>query len=200
MKGDWQTRQTLLQRAKDPSDESAWLDFVSYYESFIRMIILKMNISASESDDITQDVLLSIWKNLKGFESDSNRAKFRTWLSTIVRNRVLNHIRDRQSHHNRMKNVKKEWVEEGKLISQSELEEVIEKDWKRHITKLALNNISKHFSGVAVNVFEMSLRGVENKQIAAELNLADSSVRTLKSRVQQSLVKEVAHLIQELEA
>ena len=37
-KMNWQTRQTLLQRAKDPNDAEAWEEFVSYYKTIIPQV------------------------------------------------------------------------------------------------------------------------------------------------------------------
>lgn len=39
MEENWNTHQTLIQRAQNPDDASAWDDFVKYYETFIKMVL-----------------------------------------------------------------------------------------------------------------------------------------------------------------
>ena len=92
MSDEWITRATLLQRAKDPDNQAAWEELVTYYKGFILIVVRHMNISENDCDDLVQEVLIKIWRNLSKFEIDSDRAKFRTWLSTIIRNTVLNYI------------------------------------------------------------------------------------------------------------
>lgn len=60
----WETRQTLLQRAKDPDDHGAWEQFADYYHGFIQMILHKMDLSVQDHEDLIQEVLIKLWKSL----------------------------------------------------------------------------------------------------------------------------------------
>ena len=193
MTDQWLTRKTLLQRAKDSSDPRAWGDFVAYYQGFISIILFRMNLNQSEHDDLKQEILLKIWKNLEKFEVDDQRAKFRTWLSTLIRNRALYHFR-KNSRQPTMNS-----LEQVELISQPELDEIIKKEWQRYLTGIAMRNIKKLFSGTAVRAFELSLLGKDATEISVELGIAKDSVRTLKNRVKLRLVKEIENLRIELE-
>ena len=87
MSNEWLTRHTLLQRAIDQNDETAWKEFVSYYQDFIVMVLSKMAVLPDYKDDLTQEILIKLWKNLESYNRE--RAQFRTWLSTIIRNTVF---------------------------------------------------------------------------------------------------------------
>jgi RNA polymerase sigma factor (sigma-70 family) len=193
MSDKWLTRKTLLQRAQDTDNEQAWDEFVSYYEGFISIILHKMNLSRVDHDDLKQEILLKIWKNLSHFELDEKRAKFRTWLSTLIRNRVLDHFRKKQRQPDM------DLLDETQLVSQPDLDAIIKKEWERHLTQVAMQNIKKLFSGSAIRAFELSLLGKDSEQICLELNIAKESVRTLKNRVKLRLVKEIQVLRSELE-
>lgn len=171
----------------------AWDEFVEYYGSFVRMVISKMQVASADAEDVSQDVLIAIWKNLSNFEPDQKRAKFRTWLSTIIRHQVFNSKKAQRRYQSKIDHLKSQ---DPQPISESELEAIIERDWKQNLTQKALKNCEQHFNGAAMEVFKRSLAGQDNKNIAKELNLAESSVRTLKGRVQQAMIKEVSHLIQ----
>jgi RNA polymerase sigma-70 factor (ECF subfamily) len=47
----------------------------------------------SEAEDITQEVFVKIWKNIKKFDPDQN---FKTWLFTIARNTTFDWLRKRK--------------------------------------------------------------------------------------------------------
>ena len=65
MSEEWKTRQSLLIRAKDPTDEEAWAEFVKYYEKFIFHLLHRLNINADDFNDLVQEVLIKLWKSLK---------------------------------------------------------------------------------------------------------------------------------------
>ena len=57
-KEQWKTRQTLIDRARDPNDGQAWDEFTDYYASFIRMVLMKLQVPRDDLEDLSQDVLL----------------------------------------------------------------------------------------------------------------------------------------------
>lgn len=195
MSDEWHTKQTLLQRAKNQDDQQAWKEFVEYYRSFILMITRKMNLAENEQQDLTQEVLLKLWQSLEGYSAE--KAKFRTWLAGVIRNTVLMFYK---SDGRRRKREEKagfyQFLEEG---DETELESVIETEWKTHITSLAMENIQKIFSGKAVEAFRMTLQEVPADEICQKLDIQKDSLYTLRNRVKLRFVEEVRHLSRELQ-
>ena len=77
------------------------------------------------------------------------------------------------------------------------IDELIEEEWKEFILNMALDNISKLFSGQAFEVFRLSLEGVSNEEIAERLSLKRQSVKVLKSRVRSRCVEEIKRLLRD---
>jgi len=198
MTGNWNTRRTLVQRAKDPNDQHAWDEFVRYYKPFIEVTLRRLTHRASEHDDLVQETLVMIWKSLSDFEFKPQPGSFRRWLSTLMRNRVIDLVRKNNSYESRKENAAEQKLIEDEL-SRPEFEADIEREWERHITQAALSNIKQVFSGTAVTVFELTLKGRTAAEIAAELSINQDSVRTLKNRVKQRVIQEVKRLRSELE-
>lgn len=196
---NWQTRQTLLQRAKDPNDAQAWEEFVSYYKQFIHVILHQMNFRSADFDDAVQEIMVKIWQNLPKFELDPDRGQFRTWLSRVIRNRLLDYIKQDSRYKKRVEKATEQYLEAENLLPENELEKLVTKEWQKHITTCALNNIKELFSGSAIKAFELSLQGKHPKDISETLNIKQASVRTLKNRVQFRLVKEIERLRADLE-
>ena len=199
MSNEWVTRHTLLQRAKDCSDEKAWDEFVSYYKNFIDMLIYKMSFFGSEKDDLIQEILINLWKNLSVYDKD--KASFRTWMSAVVRNTILKYYRTTTRANNR-KNIAMEQQELTNFLgstSSTELEEMIENEWKSYISDLALQKIKKLFSGNAIEVFTLSLQGVSPEDISTKLGIKKDSIYVLKNRVKARFMDEIRFLVNELE-
>ena len=95
----WNTRKTLLQRAQDQDDPEAWDEFVFYYHDFLKMILTKMNFNQSDIEDAIQEVLIKLWKALPKFSTEGT-AKFRTWMSRIIRNSAIDYYRKNNKHNN----------------------------------------------------------------------------------------------------
>lgn len=195
MSENWNTQQTLIQRAQNPDDNQAWDDFVSYYQSFIRMVLYKSNISLNDTDDLIQAILVRIWKGLPNYEYKKEQARFRTWLSTIIRNCIITHI-------NKSKNKGEKvqlFEEQIEKISESELEQIIGDEWLDYVASIALEKVKEVFSGNAIEVFRLSLEEKNAKQISAQLGITEESVFVLRSRVKSRLKKEISKLRQLIE-
>lgn len=152
---EWKTRQSLLMRAKDPSDEEAWAEFVKYYERFIFHLLHRMNINADDFNDLVQDILVKLWKNLKSY--DVEKAKFRTWLAGVVRNAVYDYF---SREKRRSVTLEKEQEITSRLYNTSanDMEVMIEKEWISYLSGLAMDRMQKVFSGDAA-LFNRRLQG-----------------------------------------
>ncbi len=192
MKHEWATRQTLLQRAQNPDDNQAWEEFISYYHDFIQVLIYKLNFIGDDTDDLTQMILLNLWKNLEKY--DKERASFRNWMGVIIRNTTVNYYRKRtnQAKHDSIE------VYLDKT-PQSELDMIIEKEWKSYVCDLAFKKMQQLFSGNAIEVFDLSMQGLSTEAIAEKLELKKDSVYVLKNRVKKKFKEEVRALVTHLE-
>ncbi|MBF0198523.1 MAG: RNA polymerase sigma factor [Planctomycetes bacterium] len=189
---DWNTRISLINRAKDGDDEAAWEEFVSIYHGYIFMILKHMRITSVDLEDLTQEVLVKIWKNLPKFDEKDNRARFRTWLSTLIRNQALDAIKMAKRYKKRVDKAQEEGM--IKSINECELEAIIDSEWGQHILKVALGNIRDVFSEQAIFVFEESVKGVTEQELAEKLGIKINSVNKLKNRVKKRMIEEVKSL------
>lgn len=85
------TATTLVEAAK-AGDRGAFAALVTRYRKRIFALALHITGSASEADDITQDVFLKAYRALPEFEG---RSQFFTWVYRMTVNRSLNVRRDR---------------------------------------------------------------------------------------------------------
>lgn len=84
----------LVARAQ-AGDAEAFAELVRRYRKRIFALALHLTKSASEADDIAQDVFLKAYRALDQFEG---RSEFFTWVYRMAVNRSLNCRRDRARH------------------------------------------------------------------------------------------------------
>jgi RNA polymerase sigma-70 factor (ECF subfamily) len=83
---------TALVDAAKAGDQAAFAALVTRYRKRIFALALHITGSASEADDIAQDVFLKAYRALPEFEG---RSQFFTWVYRMTVNRSLNVCRDR---------------------------------------------------------------------------------------------------------
>lgn len=88
------TDQQLIQSAVAGS-ERAWLSLVKRYEKRVYNYALRMSGNSDDALDIMQDVLLSVYRNLKNYRGDG---EFPAWLFRIASFRCIDYFRRRQFH------------------------------------------------------------------------------------------------------
>lgn len=196
MNSKLQTRQTLIQRAKSKNDDEAWQEFASYYRGFIYSLLNHMKISENDIDDLAQKILLKLWKNLASYENKNT--KFRSWLATIIRNTALTFLQTKKNT-DKILSTGLDSLDYKIITGQTEIDLLIEEEWKRHLTKLAMTKIEKAYRGHAIDVFKLTLDGKSSDEIAHRLDISIDSVYTLRNRVKNSFVHELRRLMNELE-
>ncbi len=192
-----QTRYTLLQRACDLHDEQAWEEFVGCYRPFIFYILRQqMGVDLDDIEDVAQQILIALTRDLPRF--DRSRARFRTWLGTVIRNAALAHFRKQKNRYARVRMFGEEQSVD-RMGQPSEIDRRIEQEWAAYVASLAMKRVQNVFRGQAVEVFELGLDGRSAAEIAEQTGLSVASVYTLRKRVKKRLYLEIRALVAELE-
>ncbi len=189
------TRLTLIQRAKEPQNHEAWLEFVDYYRRFIGYVLQHMRVPENDIEDLSQEILVKLWKKLPEYEK--RQAKFRTWLSSVIRNCAVSYFRATRQKNKLFTDA--EDIERLTNVKEAEIDRIVELEWKDHLTQLAMTRMEKAYHGKSIEVFLLSLAGHSTDEIKERLGLTTDSVYTLKNRMKKSFVQQVKQLIDELE-
>jgi RNA polymerase sigma-70 factor (ECF subfamily) len=72
-------------------DQLAWQQLVVSQHRRIYAICYRFTGSASDAEDLTQDVFLKLYRNLASF--DVQKGSFQTWITTLARNLLVDHFR-----------------------------------------------------------------------------------------------------------
>ncbi len=81
------TQQSLLLRARR-GEEAAWRRLVELYRPLVFSWLVRRQVLAEDAEDLTQDVMAVLVKELPRFEHAGRPGAFRSWLRGITVNRV----------------------------------------------------------------------------------------------------------------
>jgi RNA polymerase sigma-70 factor, ECF subfamily len=72
-------------------DSGAWAELVRSHHRRVYGMCYRFTGSASDAEDLTQEVFLKLYGNLRSFNSD--KGSFTTWVTTLTRNLLVDHFR-----------------------------------------------------------------------------------------------------------
>ncbi len=188
------TRKTLIQRLKHQSDDQAWETFVEAYSGYIYTVLRRMGVIHEETLDLQQDILLKLWKKLPDFDYQPERAKFRTWLCSVIRNTAFNRMQSMSKEKARI-----DTLDEVKPVTETEIDALMNQEWKTYITNQAMAKIRDKFNADSIDIFERSLKGEPVQDIAKRFDLKENTIYRIKNKVKERLILEIAELRRELE-
>lgn len=185
------TQDSLILRLRDPEDAAAWEEFVSVYRPVIVRLAILRGLQHSDADDLAQQVLLSVARSVAAWDSDPQRARFRTWLSRVVRNAVLNAL-SRQRPDRAAGGTSALVLINGKVADGCDDAEVFSLEWRREAFRWAADQIRDEFQPSTWEAFWLTaVDGVSPAKAASQTGKSIGAVYVARSRVMARLQEKV---------
>lgn len=190
-----ETRQSLLLRAQT-GETDAWQDLTDLYRPLIRSWLQRQGVPTSDREDLGQEVLLSVVKQLPSFEHSGHRGAFRSWLRTIVCRRAADYWR---AHGARAAASGGSGAREAlELLADpgSDLNRLWDEEHDHYVLRRLLDLVEEEFEPLTLQAFRrLALDGVSGLAAAQELGLSVDAVYGAKSRVLARIRQEAEGLI-----
>ena len=166
----------LVKRIAKDRDETAFSEIFDYIAPKINAYYIKHNLSSELAEELTQEVLSTIWIKAELFNSE--KSKFITWSFTIARNKKIDFYRKNKK--NASNDDVRDFLYENNKSNDYEIESTINK-----ITEDLDQNQKKL---IKMSFFEQK----SHKIIAAELEIP---LGTVKSKIRATLSKMQKHIL-----
>ena len=183
---DGSTSLTLLERAKR-NEATAWDRLVFLYAPVVYLRCRKhWRFSASDSDQIGQEVFLAIARNLSNFERQRS-GSFRKWMRTIVDNKCKDEIKKQQIA-TAVGGTEARRMFENLVVQSSSGEDPHSDDEKTTLMNQAMKLVESDFSSRDWKMFWRVEVDVMNRQsVAEEFEVTDNVVYIVCSRIRSRL-------------
>ena len=166
----------LVKRIAKDRDETAFSEIFDYIAPKINAYYIKHNLSSELAEELTQEVLSTIWIKAELFNSE--KSKFITWSFTIARNKKIDFYRKNQ-----------------KIVSNEDVRDFLYENDKSNDYEIesTINKITEELDQNQKKLIKMSFfEQKSHKIIAAELEIP---LGTVKSRIRATLSKMQKHIL-----
>ena len=192
-----ETSISLLERLRDSSEPESWDRLVSLYAPLLRAWLRKYDVQVIDMDDLVQEVLLAVSKDLSRFDHGGHEGAFRAWLRGILVNRLRNFWRKRD----RGPQPRGDSDIENRIAQlddpSSEMSQIWNREHDRYVVRQLLALTKPHFSEGTWQAFcRVAIDGAKADAVAAELGISLNAVFIAKSRVLSRLRLEATGLVE----
>jgi RNA polymerase sigma-70 factor (ECF subfamily) len=166
----------LIKRAKNGEGEAFGALYDRYLTPIYRYIFLRVGSNKANAEDLTHQVFLSAWQNIKSYEFKG--FPFSSWLYRIAHNAVIDYYRTSKVH------IDINALSSTELVESPDFQ--IELDKRADLAKIksAIAKLETDQQNVIIMKF---VNDLTNKEIAKILGKSEGAVRVIQHRALKKL-------------
>jgi RNA polymerase sigma-70 factor (ECF subfamily) len=192
-----QTHVSLLERLAQGSPDGsgvAWGEFVDRYGELLRGFCRARGLDATDTDDVVQDVLLSLSRAMPGFTYDPSRGKFRSYLKTVALHAIFRKSRQDAGASGLGEVESLAATATGDPAADAHWEG----EWRQYHLRLAMRTVEVECSARDLEAFHRyAVRGEDAGSVSEELGLSMNALYQIKSRITRRLAALVERQVSE---
>ncbi|HYV26932.1 MAG TPA: sigma-70 family RNA polymerase sigma factor [Candidatus Eisenbacteria bacterium] len=194
------TRSSLVRRLHDWRDDGGWQDFFDTYWKLIYAVAIKAGLSDVEAQDVVQETVVAVAKQMRAGGYDRTKCSFKTWLNTITRRRIIDHFRKRTRPKAQLPHDSGDTTRHGSLASlpdpaNLELDSVWDSEWEKNLLDAAIERVKQKVTPKQFQIFDLAvLREVPTAEIGKLLKVNAAQVYLARHRVGLLVKKEVKRI------
>jgi RNA polymerase sigma-70 factor (ECF subfamily) len=184
------THMSLLQNARSGS-EQAWVRVVELYQPLIYGWLRRHDVSHHDAEDLAQDVMAVVVRELPSFEHSGRVGAFRSWLRQITANRAKGYWRAGK--------IRPAATGQSSLLATLDQLEDENSDasklWNQqhddHVLRQLLHKVESECEPTTFQAFRrLVFEGQRAEQVASDLGISVGAAYSAKSRVLRRLREE----------
>jgi RNA polymerase sigma factor (sigma-70 family) len=195
------TRVTLLNRMKDWNDQSSWQDFFDIYWKLVYGVARKAVLSDAEAQDVVQETMVSVAKNMPTFKYNPAIGTFKAWLLTLTRWRIVDQLRKRGPIASHLADDPERTATIERIADEKSIDwnAIWETDWEKTVLAAAMTRVKQRLDPQKFQIFDFYVnREWPPEKVAATFNVAVAQVYLVKNRVTEMLRDESRRLENEV--
>ncbi len=183
---DWSQ---IVHRCID-GDSSAWAEMVRTHHRRVYGLCYRFTGNAADAEDLTQDVFLKIYSNLRSF--DASRGSLPVWITTMTRNLLVDNFR-RTRNQRATSSLDEGWEQTEELRPADRLTDAGPSPHEAAASKELARMVQGALCRVSVELREAvilrDLQDLDYKEIAQVLGIPEGTVKSRISRGRAELAR-----------
>jgi len=199
------TRATLIDRLKNWQDQASWQDFFDTYWKLIYGLARKFGLKEEDAQDVVQDTLISVANQMPNFKYDPKLGSFKSWLRTVIRSRILDHLRKRSQTPTVPIHVDAEGSEESFALKElpdknsQSMDQFYEQEWQKNLLDAAIARVKRKLDPQKYQVFDCYVnKEWPPEKVAATFKISVDQVYLAKHRITDMIKSEAKRLENEM--
>ena len=190
------TSLSLLDRACQRSDSESWNRLAELYSPLLRSWLTRYQVQDADAEDLLQEVLLVVMRELPSFQHNQRGGAFRSWLRSILVHRLHDFWRARQYRPVATGDTDLKRQLDQFADKTSEQSRLWDQQHDEHVMQRLMAAVQPKVAATTWRAFYRQV--VESSpaaEVAKELQISLDSVYAAKSRVLRLLRQEARGLI-----
>ena len=194
------TRYSLLSRLQNWDDQESWKDFFDTYWRLIYSVAIKSGLTEFEAQDVVQETVISVAKDIRKFKRDRELGSFKGWLRNITRWRIVDQFRKRAraGRHKETSGTDEASIpslDELPDLSGNHLESTWEEEWQVNLFEAAVQRVKQQVKEEQFQMFDLYVtKGWAVLKVARAFGVSVGRVYLAKHRVKALIKKEIKRL------
>ena len=200
------TRKSLLSRLKNWEDNESWREFFEAYWRLIYDVARQAGFNDAESQDVVQETVICVAKQMSEFRYDPTKGRFKNWLRQITRRRIADQLRKKYREAGLVPEERAD--EDGRPSQQalasapdstsSELDVIWDREWEKRLSMLAMERVKRRVRPEHFQIFDLCImQNLPMTKVAKALGVSMSLVYVTRHRIGAMLKKELRQLEKE---
>jgi RNA polymerase sigma-70 factor (ECF subfamily) len=194
------TRYSLLSRLQDWGDQDSWKDFFDTYWRLIYSVAIKSGLTETEAQEVVQETIISVAKDLHKFKRDRKLGSFKGWLRNLTRWRIADQLKKRTGAGGQEDVVEAEGFNRFDLAEipdphGASSESIWEEEWQANLLKAAMERVKRRVKEEHYQMFDLYVvKRWAVARVARTLGVNAGQVYLAKHRISALIKKEVQAL------
>lgn len=198
------TRSSLLIRLKQWNDGPSWREFVDRYSRSILTLGIKRGLTRAESEDVVQETLMAVAKQMPDFTYDRTAGTFKGWLFTITRRAIGKQLSKRTSRRAGNSDSESHSFEPRGALEElpdpsADFAKQWDDEWRQNIITMAMDRVRRQVKPKQFQMFDLFVtQHLPMSQVTRVLNVNRAQVYMAKFRIAPLFRDEILKLEKEL--
>jgi RNA polymerase sigma-70 factor (ECF subfamily) len=194
------TRYSLLSRLQNWDDQDSWRDFFDTYWHLIYSFALKSGLTEAEAQDVVQETIISVAKDIQKFRRDQTLGTFKGWLKNLTRWRIADQLHKRTPLNNEDTDQRFRGAEMMEVpgVADAGLESIWEQEWESNLLETAMRRVKRRVKEEHYQMFDLYvLKHWPVRKVAQTLDVSVGQVYLAKHRISLLIRREIRALEQQ---
>ncbi|HEX4264030.1 MAG TPA: sigma-70 family RNA polymerase sigma factor [Verrucomicrobiae bacterium] len=199
------TRATLIDRLKNWQDQASWQDFFDTYWKLIYGLARKFGLNEEDAQDVVQETMVSVANHMPNFKYDPKLGSFKSWLRTLIRWRISDHIRKRGPATTVPLQGETETGDDSPAMKElpdknsQTIDQLYEQEWQKNLLDAAISKVKRKIDPQKYQVFDFYVnKEWPPEKVAAAFNISVDQVYLSKHRITEMIKSEAKRLENEM--